>query len=159
MTPTQQLSRPQSDREQVASLPATRMTTVPRILHLRLRGLKLSRPLQQLGHRLQAGFAPIPDSLRSCKSVFVLNKKRAKYFERFFPLFPAGLKPLRKMRFHIIGSSLVKENVKKILELGGEPVRKIDLRTAACISNKGRTRVHSQKQEVKFCVLFSSDLW
>ena len=47
-------------------------------------------------------------------------------------------KPLKKMRFHIIGSSLKKEGVKKILDLGGDPVRKIDDKLAACISTKGK---------------------
>ena len=42
------------------------------------------------------------------------------------------------MRFHIIGSSLKKDGVKKILELGGEPVGKIDEKLAACISTKGK---------------------
>ena len=42
------------------------------------------------------------------------------------------------MRFHIIGSSLKKEGVKKILDLGGDPVRKIDDKLAACISTKGK---------------------
>ena len=42
------------------------------------------------------------------------------------------------MRFHIIGSSLKKEGVKKILDLGGDPVRKIDDTLAACISTKGK---------------------
>ena len=57
-----------------------------------------------------------------------------------FLLSLALLKPLRKMRFHIIGSSLKREGVQKIIELGGEPVRKIDNKLAACISNKGNNR-------------------
>ena len=43
------------------------------------------------------------------------------------------------MRFHIIGSSLKKEGVKKILDLGGDPVRKIDDKLAACISTRGKS--------------------
>lgn len=45
------------------------------------------------------------------------------------------------MRFHIIGTSLKKDAVKKILELGGEPVRKIDGSLAACISSQGEMLV------------------